>query len=186
MFLKNLQSSKLFHYWYIYVLASGHSDTLYFDSNKIITLKKIIILIPAIYFSTFLPAQRQLTKDQQEVHQTVINLFEALSNRDSVSLKNNCTADILLLESGSIWNADTLILKAITLNTATDFKRINTFDFVNTTVADNTAWTTYNLHSVITRNGKQSSVQWMETAIVIKEKQKWKIKILHSTLIRRN
>ena len=149
-------------------------------------MKKIIILIPAIYFSALLQAQQQLTKDQQEVHQTVINFFEALSNRDSVSLKDHCTADILLFETGSIWNADTLILKAITLNTATDFKRINTFDFINTTIANNTAWTTYDLHSEITRNGKQSTVQWMETVIVIKEKQKWKIKILHSTLIKRN
>ena len=153
---------------------------------KLITLKKIIILILAIYISTLLHAQQQLTKDQQEVNQTVINFFEALSNRNSVSLKDNCTADILLFENGSIWNADTLILKAITLNTATDFKRINTFDFINTTVADNTAWVTYNLHSEITRNGKQSTMQWMETVILIKEKIKWKIKVLHSTLIKRN
>jgi len=152
---------------------------------KLITLKKIIILILAIYISTLLHAQQQLTKDQQEVNQTVINFFEAISNRNSADLKDNCTVDILLFENGSIWNADTLILKAITLNTATDFKRINTFDFINTTVADNTAWVTYNLHSEITRNGKQSTVQWMETVIVIKEKQKWKIRVLHSTLIRR-
>ena len=152
---------------------------------KLITLKKIIILILAIYISTLLHAQQQLTKDQQEVNQTVINFFEAISNRNSADLKDNCTVDILLFENGSIWNADTLILKAITLNTATDFKRINTFDFINTTVADNTAWVTYNLHSEITRNGKQSTVQWMETVIVIKVKQKWKIRVLHSTLIKR-
>jgi len=149
-------------------------------------LKKIIILILAIYFSTLLQAQQQLAKDQQEVHQTVINFFGALSNRDSVSLKNNCTNDILLFETGSIWNADTLILKAIILNTVMDFKRTNSFDFINTTVTDNTAWTTYNLSSEITRNGRQATVQWMETVIVIKEKQKWKIKVLHSTLIKRN
>ena len=149
-------------------------------------MKKIILPILAIYFSTLLHAQQQLTKEQQEVHQTVIDFFGALSNRDSVSLKNNCTADILLFETGSIWNADTLILKAVTLNTAKDFKRINSFDFINTTVTDNTAWTTYNLSSEITRNGRQATVQWMETVIVIKEKQKWKIKVLHSTLIKGN
>ena len=148
-------------------------------------MKKTIILILAIYISALLQAQQQLTKDQQEVHQTVINFFGALSNRDSVGIKDHCTVDILLFETGSTWNADTLILKAITLNTATDFKRINTFDFINTTVAGNTAWVTYDLHSEITRNGKQSTVQWMETVIVIKEKQKWKIRVLHSTLIRR-
>ncbi len=136
--------------------------------------------------SAFLQAQQLLTKDQQEVQQTVIQLFEALSNRDSVSIKNYCTADIALFENGSIWNADTLILKAITLNTSPDFKRINNIDFINTTVDGNTAWATYHLYSEITRNGKQSTVQWMETVVAIKERKKWKIRVLHSTLIRRS
>ena len=151
-----------------------------------IILKKRILLIIAISVSTLLQAQQLLTKDQREVQQTVIKFFEALSNRDSVSLKNNSTADIALFENGSIWNADTLILKAIVSNTATDFKRINTIDFISTTVNKTTAWATYNLRSEITRNGKQTTVQWMETVVAVKEKKRWKIKVLHSTLIKRN
>lgn len=120
------------------------------------------------------------------MQQTVIKLFETLSNRDSVSLKKYCAADIVLFENGSIWNVDTLILKAITLNTSTDFKRANNIDFISTTVNKNTAWATYNLHSEITRNGKQANVQWMETVVAVKERKKWKIKVLHSTLIKRN
>ena len=149
-------------------------------------MKKITLLIIAISLSAFSYAQQQWTKEQQEVQQTVIQLFEALSNRDSVSLKNNCAPDIVLFENGSIWNADSLILKAITLNTATDFKRINTIDFIDTKVNGNTAWETYNLHSEITRNGKRANVHWMETVILIKQKQRWKIKVLHSTLIKRS
>jgi hypothetical protein len=102
-----------------------------------------------------------------------------------VSLKNYCTADIALFENGSTWNRDTLILKAITLNTATDFKRNNIIDFISTTVKKNTGWATYNLHSEITRNGKLTTVQWMETVIAVKERKRWKIKVLHSTLIKR-
>jgi hypothetical protein len=49
-----------------------------------------------------------------------------------------------------LWNLDTLILKAITLNQSADFKRTNTFDFINTTADKNTAWVTYHLNSVIT------------------------------------
>jgi ketosteroid isomerase-like protein len=133
-----------------------------------------------------LQAQHPPTKDQQQVQQTVINFFESLSNRDSVSLRNYSTQDIILFENGKIWNADTLILKAIKLNTATDFKRINTIDFICTTVNKNMAWATYNLHSVMIRDGKQSTVQWMETVIAIKERKRWKIKVLHSTLIKRS
>ncbi|MEO7175732.1 MAG: DUF4440 domain-containing protein [Saprospiraceae bacterium] len=149
-------------------------------------MKKITLLIFTISLSTFLQAQELITKDQREVQQTVVNLFEALSNRDSVSLKNYCSPDIALFENGSIWNVDTLILKAITLNTASDFKRTNNIDFINTTVNRSTAWATYNLHSDVTRNGKQVTVQWLETVIAVKQNKKWKIKVLHSTLIKRN
>ena len=148
--------------------------------------KNITSLIVTISISFFLQAQQPQTKEQQQVQQTVINLFEALSNRDSISLKNQCTQDISLFEYGSTWNIDTLIRKAITLNTSPDFKRVNHFEFINTTVNKNTAWATYNLHSEITRDGKQSTVQWMETVIAVKESKRWKIKLLHSTLIKRN
>ena len=149
-------------------------------------MRKAALLVIAIPVSLLLQAQQSLTKDQQEVQQTVNKLFEALSNRDSVGLKNYCTADIALFENGSIWNADTLILKAITLNTSSDFKRMNNIDFISTTVNKNTAWATYHLHSEITRNGKQATVEWMETVVAVKERKKWKIKVLHSTLIKRN
>ncbi|MBK7375973.1 MAG: nuclear transport factor 2 family protein [Ferruginibacter sp.] len=149
-------------------------------------MKKTALFSIAIAVSVLLHAQQPSTKDQQEVQQTVINFFEALSNRDSVSLKNHCTPDIVLFEYGGTWNADTLIRKAIRSNTAADFKRLNRFDFIRTTVTENTAWTTYYLHSEITTNGKQATVQWMETVITVKENKRWKIKVLHSTLLKRS
>jgi ketosteroid isomerase-like protein len=148
-------------------------------------MKKISFLIIVITFSWFLEAQELLTKDQQDLQQTVVKFFDALSNRDSVSLKNYCTRDIALYENGRIWNADTLILKAITLNTATDFRRTNSFDFINTSVNGNTAWVTYNLHAEIKTGGKNLMLQWMETVVAVKKNRKWKINVLHSTLINR-
>lgn len=112
-------------------------------------------------------------------------MFEALSNRDSVGLKANCTADITLYEYGQVWNIDTLIMKAITLNQSADFKRTNSFDFINTTTDKTTAWVTYRLQSVITKDGKQATVQWLETVVLVNEQKQWKVKHLHSTLLKR-
>ena len=148
-------------------------------------MKKTIISLIFFLFSTLLYAQKQLSKTEQSVQQTVVKLFEALSNRDSVSLKNYSTADITLYEYGQIWNVDTLIMKAVTLNQAADFKRTNTFDFTNTTTDKTMAWVTYRLQSAITRDRKQSTVQWLETVVLAKEKKQWKVKHLHSTLIKR-
>jgi ketosteroid isomerase-like protein len=149
-------------------------------------MKKISLFLFAISITGSLLAQQQINQNQQAVQQTVIKMFDALSNRDSASLKDYYTVDILLFENGMTWNIDTLIKKAITLNQSADFKRVNRFDFINTKVDKNIAWVTYTLNSEITRNGKQGSVQWMETVVLVKEKKRWKINLLHSTLIKRN
>ena len=81
---------------------------------------------------------------------------------------------------------DTLILKAITLNQSADFKRTNSFEFINTRVDKTMALVNYRLQSAITKDGKQATVQWQETAVLAKEKKQWKVKHLHSTLIKRS
>ena len=140
----------------------------------------------AIILAGQLYAQGQLTRTQQTVQQTIIKMFDALSNRDSISLKNYSTADITLYEYGQVWNIDTLILKAITLNQSADFKRTNSFEFINTNVDKTMAWVTYRLQSVITKDGKLATVQWLETVVLVKVKKQWKVKHLHSTLIKRS
>lgn len=149
-------------------------------------MKKLLLLLPAIVSIALLQAQPSTTTKQQAVQQTVVKLFDALSNRDSVSLKAHSTADISLYEYGQVWNMDTLILKAITLNQSADFKLINSFEFINTTVHKTMALVNYRLQSAIIKDGKQSSVQWLETIVLVKEKKKWKVKHLHSTLIKRS
>lgn len=149
-------------------------------------MKNIMLLLVIISAAALLQAQEPLTQNQQAVQQTVIKMFEALTNRDSVSLNLYCTRDIRLYEYGRVWTLDSLVSKAIILNTATDFKRVNTVDFISTETRKNTAWATYRLRSAITSNGKQSLLQWLETVILIKDKKKWKIKVLHSSLTSRS
>lgn len=146
-------------------------------------MKRIILLIIIISLAPSLQAQQPLTKDQLQVQQTVVKMFEALSKRDSINLKSYCTTDITLYEYGQIWNLDTLINKAITMNTASDFKRTNTFEFISTQTDKNIAWVTYKLSSVIIKDGKQTTKLWLETVFLNKQKRRWKVKHLHSTLL---
>lgn len=149
-------------------------------------MKKISLLLIALSISAIMMAQEQLSTGQQAVQQTVIKMFDALYNRDSVSLKTYCSADITLYEYGQSWNIDTLILKAITQNRSADFNRTNSFEFINTTTDKTTAWVTYRLNSTITRDGKQATLEWLETVVLVKERKQWKVKHLHSTLIKRS
>ncbi len=149
-------------------------------------MKKIALLLIAFSISALLYSQESLTQKQKTVQHAVVRLFDALSNRDSVSLKASCTADITLYEYGQIWNIDTLILKAITQNQSADFKRTSSFDFINTTVDKTMAWVTYRLQSAINMDTKQVTVQWLETVVLVKEKKQWRVKHMHSTLIKRS
>ena len=157
----------------------------YFLLNQMV-VKKTILLVLSIYCMVLLQAQSSSTKNNQAVQQTVILLFDALSNRDSVSLKNQCAAEVRFYEYGQIWTIDTLINKAIAKNVAADFKRTNKLDFINTTIKGNSGWTTYHLFSELNSNGKNTSIHWMETTVLIRTGGKWRIQLLHSTLISRN
>ncbi|HLP36889.1 nuclear transport factor 2 family protein [Lacibacter sp.] len=148
-------------------------------------MQKINLLLVLLLLSSITLAQTT-SSEQVIVQQTIVKLFDALSNRDSVSLKAWSTADITLYEYGELWNIDTLIHKAIKLNTAKEFVRTNTFEFIHTTVDNKMALVNYLLQSVIMRDGKQATVQWLETVVLIKERNQWKVKHLHSTLIKRS
>ncbi|MBP8115491.1 MAG: nuclear transport factor 2 family protein [Chitinophagaceae bacterium] len=149
-------------------------------------MKKIALLLIAFSISALLYCQKSLTKKQETVQQTVVKLFDAISNRDSVSLITYSTTDITLYEYGQVWNIDTLILKAITQNQSADFKRTNSFEFINTTVDKTTAWVTYRLQSIVLKDGKKVTSQWLETVVLVREKKEWRVKHLHSTLIKRS
>ena len=149
-------------------------------------MKKTIFLSIAITVTAFLQAQQLFSTKQQEIQQTVVKMFQALSDRDSIALKSYCSPDITLYEYGQIWNMDTLIRKGITMNQSADFKRTNTFDFINTETDKTKAWITYRLSSVITKDTKETTIQWLETVFLERLNNQWKVKHLHSTVIKRS
>lgn len=142
----------------------------------------------SIVFSATVHAQapQRFSKEQVELQQTVVNMFQALSDRDSMALKSYCCPDVTLYEYGQIWTLDTLIRKAITTNQSADFARSNTFDFITIEKDQTQAWLTYRLSSVITKDSKHVTKQWLETAVLEIHEQTWKVKHLHSTLLKEN
>ncbi|GAB3177900.1 nuclear transport factor 2 family protein [Telluribacter humicola] len=146
-------------------------------------LKKILLLI-----LISLPLQQVLaqtkTKEQKEVEQMVVLFFDALTEASIPKMKETVTEDFLLLEDGMVWNIDTLAVKFAVTRPA-DFKRLNSFDFFNTIVKGNLAWTNYENTAVITRNQKETTIRWLESAILEKTRKGWRIRVLHSTVIRR-
>ncbi len=131
-------------------------------------------------------ANAQTTPEQKMVQQTVENMFATLTNADTTALKKIVTANVRFYEYGQVWTIDTLIQKVMQSKSITDFRRTNKFEFVSTTINNKAAWTTYYLQSEITRNGKQETIRWMETVVLVEEKKQWKIAVLHSTRLVKN
>ncbi|NCU04851.1 MAG: nuclear transport factor 2 family protein [Chitinophagaceae bacterium] len=148
-------------------------------------MQKVKFLLIVSLFSINTHAQTA-NKEQSAIHETIENTFAALSVFDTVSLKTFVTADVRFYEYGQVWTIDTLIQKMIASKTIKDFKRSNSFQYVNTTIKGNTAWVTYYLQSVIIRNGKEDILNWMETVVLLKVKKSWKIDVLHSTRLMKN
>lgn len=139
----------------------------------------------ALAFTGWVVAQDKLSGDQVSVQQTMAGVFEALTNRDSVALKELCSKDVRFYEYGMTWTIDSLIRRGITENQATDFTRTNSLEFLETVINGQTAWATYRLRSTITRAGKNTQVEWLETVVLLKDKKRWILKVLHSSLLKR-
>jgi hypothetical protein len=149
-------------------------------------MKKILLVLLSIAIYGLCPAQSKEEGQKKAVEQTVIDLFESLSDKDSVSLKALTTPDILLFEYGKVWTLDTLLRLAYRNERAKDFKRINTINFISTSIEKSTAWSTYRNKAEITSNGKQRVIEWIETVVLIRRNKKWRIKLLHSSVVKQS
>lgn len=122
---------------------------------------------------------------EKAVQEGLIQFFSAVSARDSMAMKRWATRDLTLIEYGTVWNMDTLVRKAVLQNTSADFSRTNRFEFLQTHVYGITAWVSYRLFSKIIRDGKETNLQWIESANLLFEDGRWKLRFLHSTLLNR-
>lgn len=125
-------------------------------------------------------------KHTLEVQQVVKDVFEALAALDATKARSLCTADVMILESGQVWNFDSLALR---INSGTaksaDFKRVNQLDFIETKMVGNAAWVSYFNKADISFGGKATHVKWLETVVLRKQQEVWKIALLHSTELER-
>ena len=145
-------------------------------------MKKYIGVLLLCFVSVSCMAQ---VAKEKEVQESVTHFFAALAARDSVAMKQWSTADLTLIEYGTVWNVDTVIRRGILQNTAADFKRIDEFAFLSSAIHGKMALVSYRLTSQIMANGRHIKAQWIESMNLLYEENRWKVKFLHSTLLSR-
>jgi ketosteroid isomerase-like protein len=120
-------------------------------------------------------AIQQLIKDCYSIYYT---------DRDRPRYRALLTDDYLLLEKGEILDADSDA--ALMPAPGSDYKRTDSFDFRRTKLQGDIAYVVYIVKSEITNKKKTPqnvTGRWLESAIVRRSGQRWRIALLHSTQI---
>lgn len=150
-------------------------------------MKHCVLLIVACLIFSQINAQKIVSNkvinyaEVDSLYQPIIHFFDGLSSLRDDQFVAQTTKDFLLLEGGLIWNNDTLIKRIQPAKLDPSFSRINHFTFLQSQVQGNMAWVSYWNEAKFIRKGQSSTVKWLESVVLIREENKWKIKLMHST-----
>lgn len=148
--------------------------------------KYFMILGLTFFLFTMSFAQSDSPAKKDSLKAVIVELFDALSELDTAKARACCASDITILESGKIWNFDSLALRiTIRKSKSSDFKRINKFDFIEVKVFDGYGYVSYFNYATISFGGKTTNVKWLETTVLRRDETRWKISLLHSTELER-
>jgi hypothetical protein len=142
-------------------------------------MKKIALITLMVIFSATSFAQ----KDKTKIEGSIAGFFNGMSLVNADTLRFYATPDFQLLENGEVWNLDTLISKVMPRKDSR-IQRVNTFEFIRTEQTGDIAWVTYHNSAEFSLGEKKQTVKWMESAVLVKDKGRWKLQMLHSTKLK--
>src|SRR5690606_25474779 len=154
-------------------------------------MKKTGLLLPLlICFVQMVSAQNNETA---ELEKTIENSFrEIWSELDESRVEKFYTPEFTLFEDGEVYDLDSvrnfIIRQKEQLSSGENkthkFERINRFEFIHSETEGNTGWIYYHNFAEFTMDGTPiANIDWLESAVLEKSQQGWKIKCLHSTLV---
>lgn len=141
---------------------------------------KLIVVLLAVSISQSVAAQKETVKIKSAVN----GFFNGLSLLNADSIRNYVTSDFHLIEDGEIWNTDTLLNKVLHPTRNRNVKRANAFEYARIEQSGSIAWVSYHNTAVFSLGDKSRTVKWMESAVLIKVKGRWRIQMLHSTSLK--
>lgn len=137
-------------------------------------------LFVLLLFAAGQHARAQNAAAQQEIQAPVLRFFDAMAAGTEKAVAAEAAPGFSLLENGKVWNIDSLV-NSVSKYKGMGITRINRLDFISTEQSGNLAWVSYYNTADLTYKGRQIIMKWLESALLIREKRQWKIKLLHST-----
>ncbi|WP_295792060.1 nuclear transport factor 2 family protein [Mucilaginibacter sp.] len=141
-------------------------------------MKTLIIVFATFLISLTAFAQNLVTPTSPQA--TVMRFFDAIAALDVPAMRAELATDFTLVEHAQVLNADSLT-KGLAPLKGKSFKRVNKIDFVKIDEIGDAAWVVYCNTAEVTIGELHRTVKWLESAALVKQGGKWKIKLLHST-----
>jgi ketosteroid isomerase-like protein len=113
--------------------------------------------------------------------QPVKELFAAMSKHDGKAMRETSTEDFQLLEHGEDWSMQKLV-DAVQPK-GEPYERKNFFKQIRARQQGDVAWLSYWNKAEIHRKSGIRTVVWLESAVVVREGDRWKVQLLHSTRV---
>lgn len=133
----------------------------------------LIVCIVTFLFSSTSQAEQEVFKPIQE-------LFSAMSAIDHQKMRMLVTEDFQLLEDGEDWSLNDLI----DVIKPSQYIRRNYFHVIKIEVIGSMAWVSYWNKATFHNADNQGEVVWLESAVLTKQENLWKVAMLHSTKIK--
>jgi hypothetical protein len=111
----------------------------------------------------------------------VKKLFAAMSEQDGKAMQDTSTVDFQLLEHGEEWTMQKLV--AVVQANGKPHERRNFFKQIRARQTGDVAWVSYWNKAEIRRATELRIIVWLESAVMVKVDDEWKIQLLHSTRV---
>jgi hypothetical protein len=140
-------------------------------------LREIVLVV--YWVCGILSVSGVVEAEDHPAFQPVKELFAAMSKHDGKAMQETSTADFQLLEHGEDWPMQKLI-DAVQPN-GKPYERKNFFSQIRARQNGDVAWVSYWNKAEIRRESGLRTVVWLESAVMVREGDRWKIQLLHST-----
>ena len=141
----------------------------------------LLIASAGFWFCCVLSTVSRATAADHPAFQPVKELFAAMSKHDGKAMQQTATEDFQLLEHGEDWTMQRLI-EAVQPK-GKPHERKNFFCQIQARQIGNVAWVSYWNKAEIRSESGMRTVVWLESAVVVKDVDRWKIQLLHSTRV---
>ena len=126
----------------------------------------------------------QKASDSAAIIQMLKQDYATMGSMDIPTHLNNVTSDYLLIEHGKIWDINGELDSIYRKDANETFTRTDFFSIKKVTIAGDMAYGVWYLRSEFKENDKTTELSWNESGVFRKEQGRWKIALIHSTLLK--